>query len=75
MKERIAVNEQEDPYWNTDEQIGRVQLWNREFMLRLRGHVSTETYAGSHEDLIPLQPGRSERGYALANPSAQPRGG
>ncbi len=61
--------EHEDPYYNVDEQIGEVRLWERNWMLRLQAHVSEEAYSrGVEDEIIPLQQRRGTRTYVHAKP-------
>jgi len=61
--------EQEDPYFNVDQQMGEVRLWERDWMLRLQAHVSEEAYSrGEGEEIIALQQRRGVRTYVHARP-------
>lgn len=55
MKERPPGHEHEDPFYNRDEQIGQVHLWDQDWALRLLAHVGDEEYARHHgEEIIEL---------------------
>jgi hypothetical protein len=57
----------EQPYWQTDQQIGEIPLWGEQHSLRLKLHHSEERFSRTDE-LIPLSVKRGTRTYFQAKP-------
>lgn len=57
----------EQPYWQTDQQIGEIPLWGEQYSLRLKMHRSEEPFSRSSE-LLPLSVSSGMRTHLLAKP-------